>query len=393
MSGKVITRTVWILSLVSLCTDIASEMLYPVMPVYLSSIGFSVLFIGILEGLAEAISGLGKGYFGSLSDRTGNRIGFVRWGYFLSAVSKPLLGISRLPLVVFGARTLDRVGKGVRTAARDAMLAGESTPATRGRVFGLHRAMDTTGAVLGPAFALVWLWHAPESFRPLFFLAFVPGILAIGLLFGVKTTKPQPVLSPKLYRFRNFLDYWRNADPAYRRLILPLLLFTLFNSSDYFLLLHIRQSGYSDITVIGIYIGYNLIYALASYPLGILADRFGLKRVLVLGLVMFAVVYAGMGVTHSLLGFAGLFLLYGLYAAATEGITKAWISNNCRGADTGTAIGTFTAFQSLCAMLASMLAGYLALVTSMATVFLVSGGVAVVVAIIIVSTHKPTSEG
>ena len=380
MPQKIFTRTVWLLSFVSLFADVASEMLYPVMPVYLSSIGFSVLAIGILEGVAEAIAGLGKGYFGSLSDKTGNRIAFVRWGYFLSAVSKPLIGITSLTGMVFAARTLDRAGKGVRTAARDALLAAESTPATRARVFGLHRAMDTTGAVLGPAFALVWLWHAPESLRPLFFIAFIPGVISVGLLFILHGNAKQTAKPGNTYRFRNFIDYWMKATPDYRKLVLPLLVFTLFNSSDYFLLMRVKQCGYSNTMLIAIYIGYNMIYALASYPLGSLGDKFGLKRVLVMGLIVFGAVYAGMGIAHSLAGFAALFLGYGIYAAATDGITKAWIANNCRGSDTGTAIGTFTAFQSICTMLASILAGWLALMTSLTFVFVLSGGVAVVVA-------------
>ena len=376
------------LSLVSLFADVASEMLYPVMPVYLSSIGFSVLAIGILEGVAEAVAGLGKGYFGSLSDRTGNRLGFVRWGYFLSAIAKPLIGLTSLPAVVFGGRTVDRVGKGVRTAARDALLSAESTPATRARVFGLHRAMDTTGAVIGPVLALIWLWQSHGALRPLFFIAFVPGSVSVGLLFLLKSDGPKPAAKPKSYRFGNFTDYWRNATPEYRRLVLPLLMFALFNSSDYFLLLRVKQCGYDNTIVIGLYIAYNTVYALASYPLGSLADKIGLKRVLVAGLILFGGVYAAMALPLSLTGFALVFLVYGLYAAATDGITKAWISNNCREGDTATAIGTFSAFQSLCTMGGSIIAGWIALVTSLNVVFILSGMVALMVSGLIIGQRR-----
>src|SRR5437879_3507198 len=146
-----ISRTVWMLSLVSLFTDMASEMLYPVMPVFLKSIGFSVVLIGLLEGMAEATAGLSKGYFGKLSDARGERVPFVRWGYLLSAISKPLMAASIFPLWIFLARTMDRLGKGVRTGARDAILSVEATPETKARVFGVHRAMDTAGAFIGPS--------------------------------------------------------------------------------------------------------------------------------------------------------------------------------------------------------------------------------------------------
>src|SRR6187455_2659971 len=154
---RVITRTIWILSLVSLFTDIASEMLYPVMPIYLKSIGFSIVLIGILEGVAEAIAGFSKGYFGKLSDNSGKRVPFVQIGYALSALSKPMMAFFIYPVWIFFARTIDRLGKGIRTGARDAILSDEATPSTKGKVFGFHRSMDTMGAVMGPSLALVYL--------------------------------------------------------------------------------------------------------------------------------------------------------------------------------------------------------------------------------------------
>jgi MFS family permease len=152
---KYLTRTIWVLSFISLMTDVASEMLYPVMPIYLRTIGFSIVLIGVLEGIAEATAGFSKGYFGKLSDHTGKRAPFIRLGYALSAISKPMLAIMVYPIWIFFARTIDRLGKGIRTGARDAMLSDEATPATKGRVFGFHRSMDTLGAVIGPAVALL----------------------------------------------------------------------------------------------------------------------------------------------------------------------------------------------------------------------------------------------
>ncbi|HEX5171791.1 MAG TPA: MFS transporter, partial [Cyclobacteriaceae bacterium] len=173
---KYITRTIWILSIVSLLTDTASEMLYPILPVYLKTIGFSVVLIGILEGVAEATAGLSKGYFGKRSDTSGRRVPFVRVGYALSAISKPMMAILTYPLWIFFARTIDRFGKGIRTGARDALLSDEATPATKGKVFGFHRSMDTLGAVLGPSLALVYLYYFPGEYKMLFFIAFIPGL-------------------------------------------------------------------------------------------------------------------------------------------------------------------------------------------------------------------------
>jgi MFS family permease len=383
MSMKIpayITRVIVILSFVSLFTDIASEMLYPVMPIFLKSIGFSVLLIGILEGLAEATAGLSKGYFGKLSDTTGKRVPFVRFGYLLSAISKPMMAAFIFPLWIFMARTMDRLGKGIRTGARDAILSAEATPETKGRVFGFHRGMDTLGAVLGPALALVFLWFWPGKYRALFVAAFLPGLLAIVFTYFLKEKAAPPKSAMKRTFFFDFLKYWKTSPALYRKLAVGLLVFALVNSSDVFLLLKIKASGADDRMVIGIYIFYNLVYALASFPMGILADKFGLKRILIAGLVIFALVYAGFAFNSSVAGFIALFFLYGIYAAATEGISKAWITNISDKADTATAIGTFTAFQSICTLIASAMAGLIWMKGGPMATFLLSAAVTLAVA-------------
>ena len=275
------SKTIWLLSFVSLFTDIASEMLYPVMPVYLKTIGFSALLIGILEGLAEATAGLSKGYFGNLSDRLGKRVTFVRLGYLLSSLSKPMLALFSFPLWVFLARTTDRLGKGLRTSSRDAILSDESTPETKGRVFGLHRAMDTAGAMLGPVLALLFLLYFPDNYKLLFLFAFIPGLIGAALTFIIKekTIVPNPGINAK--NFFSFLAYWKIASPQYKKLVTGLLFFAIINSSDIFLLLMIKQIGYSGTEVIAAYIFYNFVYAVVSYPVGILADKLGLKNVFV----------------------------------------------------------------------------------------------------------------
>lgn len=354
---KYITKTVWILSLVSLFTDTASEMLYPIMPIYLKTIGFSIVLIGILEGFAEATAGLSKGYFGKLSDVTGKRVPFVKIGYTLSAISKPMMALFISPLWVFFARSIDRLGKGIRTGSRDAILSDEATPETKGKVFGFHRSMDTLGAVIGPALALLYLYFFPEDYKTLFFIAFFPGLLAIISTFYLKE-KNKISNKPKIKTsFFSFFKYWKESPTQYKKVVIGLLVFTLFNSSDVFLLLKAKQSGMDDSMVIGVYIFYNLIYALFAFPIGIIADKIGLKTIFISGLGVFAIVYFGMAFNTHFYMFFVLFFLYAIYAAATEGISKAWISNITDKKDTATAIGTYTGFQSICTMIASSLTG------------------------------------
>lgn len=354
---KAISRTVWILSVISLLTDMASEMLYPIMPIYLKSIGFSIVLIGVLEGIAEATAGLSKGYFGKQSDLSGKRVPFVQIGYTLSALSKPLMAASVFPLWIFFVRTIDRIGKGIRTGARDAILSDEADPKSKGKIFGFHRSMDTLGAAIGPATALVYLFYWPGDYINLFLIAFIPGLLAILASLLLKEKNKIKVKTNGRNSFFSFLNYWKESPAMYRRLCTGLLLFTLFNSSDVFLLLHAKQAGLNDSSVIGVYIFYNLVYALFAFPLGMLADKLGLKTVFIGGLVLFSAVYLTMPFTTNLYVFILLFFIYGIYAAATEGVSKAWISNITDQKDTATAIGTYTGLQSIFALLASSLTG------------------------------------
>ncbi len=385
---KYLTRSVWILSVVSLLTDTASEMLYPVMPLYLKSIGFSIVLIGVLEGVAEATAGLSKGYFGNLSDAKGKRVPFVQAGYALSAISKPLMAVFIYPLWIFFARTIDRLGKGLRTGARDALLSDESSAENKGKVFGFHRSMDTLGAVIGPAFALLYLYYNPEDYKTLFFIAFAPGMMAVFATMLLKEKKNKISDIKQSVHFFSFLHYWKQSPVQYRKLIIGLLAFTLFNSSDVFLLLRAKQSGMNDTHLIGVYIFYNLIYALFAFPLGIMADRIGLKKMFISGLMLFAVVYFGMSLTGCTPLFFALFFLYGIYAAATEGISKAWISNITARRDTATAIGMYSSFQSISTMLASSLAGLIWFKFGAAAMFIITGTVVMFIVLYLAITVK-----
>jgi MFS family permease len=390
---KIITRTIWILSLVSLFTDMASEMLYPVMPLFLKHIGYTAIFIGVLEGVAEAVAGLSKSYFGNRSDSIGKRLPFVQLGYGLSAISKPMLAVLTYPWWIFLSRTVDRLGKGIRTGARDAMLSDECTPETKGRVFGFHRSLDTMGAVFGPAIALVFLYFYPDHYKTIFLIAFIPGILAVLSTLLIKEKKK--LLSIPLKKqstgFFAFVSYWKKSSSQYKKLVIGLLLFALFNSSDVFLLLRMKSTGLSDTAVIGVYIFYNLVFALLAYPIGILADKLGLKKIFIAGLLLFAIVYTGFAFNSSLAIFVFLFFLYGSYAAATEGVSKAWIANIADKKDTATAIGTYSGFQSICALLASSVCGLLWYNFGPLVTFLITAAVTLIVVIYFLSFKNSTT--
>jgi len=354
---KYITRTVWVLSIVSMVADIASEMLYPIIPVYLKNIGFSVFLIGLLEGVAEATAGLSKGYFGNWSDKIGKRMPFVRLGYLLSAVSKPMMAIIINPVWIFFSRTTDRIGKGLRTAPRDALLSAEATPETKARVFSFHRGWDTLGAVFGPVFALLFLYFYPGEISTLFYIAFIPGIIAVLITYFIKEKTFIPKENKSSPGFFAYFKYWKVAPSGYRKLLIPLILFALFNSSDMLLLLKVKEATGSENITLMVYIFYNIVYAITSFPLGILADRFNMKIVFLFGLILFSLTYFGMAKSESNTAFYIIFGIYGIYMAATEGISKAWVTNMVKKEETGTAVGLYVALQSISLMIASAFAG------------------------------------
>ncbi len=386
--AKIITRSVWILSLVSLFTDIASEMLYPVMPLYLQQIGFSIVGIGVLEGFAEAIAGIGKGYFGKWSDTIGRRLPFVKLGYALSAISKPMMALFTFPAFIFGARSLDRIGKGLRTGARDAILSQQATVQTKATVFGFHRSLDTLGATIGPVLSLIFLYFHPADFRTLFLIAFIPGLLAIAATFLLKEKPFVATTHFNKAAIFSFLGYWKNSRPTYKKLVAALLVFGLANSSDVFLLLKMKEQGIDDTLLIGVYIFYNAIYAMTAFPLGKMADKIGVKKMLIFGLLIFSLVYFLMSFVHTLPCYILIFLLYGIYAAASEGVAKAWLSNLAENNKTATALGTYTGLQSIAALLSSSIAGWLWFGLGSNAVFISAGFVTCLVVVYIYTSIK-----
>jgi MFS family permease len=253
-------------------------------------------------------------------------------------------------------------------AAKDAMLSQEATKETKGRVFGFNRSLDTAGATIGPAIALVFLLFYPGEYKTLFYIAFIPGIISVLFLFFLKEKK-QPASTLEKGNFFSFFKYWKIATPEYKRLVIGLLVFALFNSSDVFLLLKTKEAienesfvlfgatFTSDTITIAAYVFYNLVFALGCYPLGALADKLGCKKVFMGGLLLFAAVYAGFAFNPSIAGIFILFFVYGIYTAATDAVVKAWITNIAHNKNTATAVGFYTSCQSVCALAASTIAG------------------------------------
>jgi len=344
-----------VLGLISLFTDIASEMLYPITPLFLTTVlGASMVVVGIIEGLAEFISGFLKGYFGRLSDKLGKRSIFVTIGYGLSALVKSLPGIFPYISTVFFSRITDRVGKGIRTAPRDALLAGNADGNT-GAVFGFHRGMDTLGAAIGPLVALILLHFYPNDFKLIFLVAFLPSVIAVSFTRAVK----DKVTTIKEKQKEHYLNVWKSAPSQYKTIIILVTIFSLVNSSDVFLILKSQNVSHSSTLAIIGYILYNIIYAGSSYPMGKISDKLGKKKVFVTGLIIFSIVYLGFAVSPNVDWLWGFFVLYGIYAASTEGIAKAWVSDLIPDEKRGTAIGFLTMLSSFAVMLGSLITGIL----------------------------------
>jgi len=356
-----LSRNVILLGLVSLFQDLSSEMLYPVVPMFLATVlGAPMTVIGLIEGFAEFTAAILKAIFGRLSDRFQRRRAFITLGYGLSAMSRPLLLLANSWGFVLASRLVDRLGKGVRTSPRDALLAASAPAEHRGKVFGVHRAMDTIGAVLGPLLA-IWLLAITDSdYRFVFLIAIIPTALAFLLTFFVKEIKPAlnspSARSPKT-------DHWllntENFSPAYWKFLAINFIFFLGNSSDVFLILRAKDFGLSSAAAILAYVIYNLTFALSAAPAGILSDRLGRRRVMQWGFLIFAGVYAGFALAPSTFLIWPLFALYGFYAAMTEGVSKAAIIDLIAPEHRGSAIGVFYMMTGVAALIANVLAGWL----------------------------------
>ena len=349
-------RTVRSLGLVSLLTDASSEMIYPLLPAFLTgTLRAGPAFLGLVEGLAEAVAAAVKIVSGRVSDRLPRRMPLVMAGYALSSLVRPLVALASVPGHVLAVRVLDRVGKGVRGAPRDALLAEVVPPGDRGRAFGFQRAMDHAGAMVGPLLASAALL-VTSDLRVVFALAAVPAALAVATLVWDVREDPRPV-GPHAGAPR--VSSRSSLEPALVRYLGVLALFTLGNSSDAFLLLRAQEAGVALAALPALWALLHLVKAGASTWGGALSDRVGRRRVILLGWGVYAIAYAGFAVAGSPLQVAFLFAFYGLFHALTEGAERALVADLAGGATRGRAFGLFHAVTGAALLPASLLTGVL----------------------------------
>jgi len=350
-----LSKNVIVLGLVSFFNDFASEMVYPIVPIFLTSVlGAPIALVGLIEGIAESTASLLKVFSGWLSDKLQKRKAFASYGYVLSTFSKLIIGVAGAwPLVLLG-RFIDRFGKGIRTSARDALITENSTEKNIGKSFGFHRAMDTSGAVIGPLAAIFLMKYlGTNNLRSIFYIAFIPGVIGVILLLifvkekhsARKTEPPQFKLSNLTLQFKLFL--------------IVSAIFAIGNSSDAFLILKAKDLGLTTLLTIFAYVVFNLVYALLSTPIGTLSDKIGPRKILTFGFFLFALIYLLFGIGHSTYLVWILFGFYGLYMALTEGVGKAYISQIADREVIATSFGAYQTIIGICTFFSSLIAGIL----------------------------------
>ncbi len=343
-------RPVWLVSWTSFFTDTASEAVYPIMPLYLTrTLGGTAVDLGVIEGAAEALNSVLKIAAGRLSDRWSARKPFVIAGYSISTLARPLVALATSWLHVLAVRLTDRVGKGIRTAPRDALLASWAEPSTRGYVFGLHRSMDHAGAIVGPLLASLFLWFFPAQYRTLFALTLVPGLIAVAMLL------PVPDVRAAAEPLRPEADApAAPLGPRFSRYLAVLLVFSLGNSTDAFLLLRLSDVGVGAAWIPLVWAALHVVKAVVSPIGGHLSDRMSRRGIIAAGWLMYAAVYGGFALSSTAATLIPLFLVYGVYYGLTEGVEKAVVADLAPAGMRGTAFGAYHAVIGVGALAASL---------------------------------------
>jgi MFS family permease len=358
-------RPVWLLGWVSFFTDTASEMVYPLMPLFLTrTLGAGAMSLGVIEGVAEAANSVLKIVSGRMADRSGAPKRLVLAGYGLSSAVRPFIAMATGWVQVLALRFADRLGKGIRSSPRDVMLAAFADQSNRGRIFGFHRAMDHAGAVMGPLIASAFLYFRPDDYRTLFALTIIPGVIVVLIILRVPDTRRQPTAAPASRPTPEARDV--PASPDQRRLprafwhaMVLITLFSLGNASDAFLLLRFADVGVAPFWIPLLWSAIHVVKSTSSVIGGRVSDRVGRRQVIGIGWLLYAGVYAAFGVTDSAPMLIVVFLIYGLYFGLTEGVEKAWVADLAPAGGRGNAFGIYNALIGFGALGASLLFGFI----------------------------------
>ena len=374
-----IPRNVVVMGIVSFFNDVASEMIYPVVPLFLTTvIGAPIAAIGIIEGIAEATAAFLKIASGWISDKVHKRKAFVVFGYSLATAGKVLIGFANSAGLVLAGRFLDKVGKGTRTTPRDALIAESVPKGMEGTAFGFHRALDTAGAIFGPLIAVALIAALHENLRPIFFIASVPAL--IGIVFLVMFVEERPKQKDDDSKIITW--NWSLADARLKLFLVVTILFSLGNSSDAFLILRAKNLGLSTTLAILAYAFFSAVYAGVSYPAGKLADKIGPRKILQTAFVIFAITYTTLGLVHTSWSVWILFPLYGMFMGLTDGIGQAYISELVPRHLVATALGMYQASIGFSVLIASIVAGFTWEFIGPQTPFLIGGTTAAIAAVV-----------
>jgi MFS family permease len=381
-------RNVKVLGLASLLNDIASEMVFPLLPTFLLTVlGGNRFYLGVIEGAADSVASLLKLWSGGRSDQVGRRKGFVLFGYALAAITRPLIGLVTAPWQLFAIRVSDRIGKGVRTSPRDALIADSTDASIRGRAFGFHRAMDHLGAAIGPLLAAGFLWLWPDDLRTLFLLTIVPGVLVVMML--IVLLRETPTTEPPKERVHLTLQPF---DHNFRRFLLALAVFTLGNSSDAFLLVRAGELGVPTASLPLLWCAFHIVKSSSNLLLGRAVDKFSPKPFIFVGWLVYGVVYIAFGLATTAWGAWALFLCYALFYGLTEPAEKTLVAILVGAERKGLAYGWYNFAIGIATLPASLIFGALYQLFGPMVAFSFGAGLALVAAILLIGvTEKKNS--
>jgi MFS family permease len=376
------SKNVFFTGLVSFFMDVSSEMVYPLVPLFLANVlGVNKSLIGLIEGIAESTASLLKVFSGWFSDRIGHRKYLMALGYGISTLGRPIMATATTWQQIFAFRFIDRTGKGIRTAPRDAIIAESAQETHLARAFSFHRSMDTMGAVVGPALAFFLLGLFSNDYRKVFWLSIVPAVIAVLLIF-IFIGEKRKAMTRLADRPRLTLSHF---DWKVKFFIAIATIFALGNSSDVFLILRAGQLGVPTVMIPVVYLVFNLVYSLSAVPAGMAADRFGRKRIILLGFVLFALLYYGFAVARSAADIWFLFALYGVFMGLTEGVQKAFLATIIPKDLKATAFGVYATCTGVAMLPASFIGGWLWDRVSPAATFYLGAGTAILSALLFVT--------